>query len=323
MRFKAILICVIFSLTVLPITPVDAQVGAPSVNLECVSQDPSGAIDVEVYPGADLTGNAYCTVSNPNSYQEKIDIQVTADGLVVAHPGTITLGPNAEEDFTVTVKADQSMTMQSRNLMVRATVTEAMNAPPPNIAEAEVSMIVSILQFSGLQVEAVEASLTLESEFEQDVEFKVYNQGNWADQFSIGLTDNSMEELEYAGFTISIPLVKVEIESMAAPTKARILIKTPKVSEDWPINSEGQHEKTFTLEFIATSGFSCNNEGSCNSETAYTTITVYAEPSDPEESDSKSGVISNSMDNKALVYGGGGAGVILLLILFVVMRRKK
>ena len=323
MRLKAILICVIFSLTVLPITPVDAQVGAPSVNLECVSQDPSGAVDIEVYPGADLTGNAYCTVSNPNSYQEKIDIQVNADGLVVAHPGTITLGPNAEEEFIVTVKADERMTMSGRNLRVVATVTEAMNAPPPNIAEAEVSMIVSILQFSGLQVEAVEASLTIESEIEQEIEFKVYNQGNWADQFSIGLTDNSMEELEYAGFSISIPLVKVEIDSMTAPTKARILIKTPKVSEDWPINSEGQYEKTFKLEFISSSQFSCSYESSCNSETAYTTITVYAEPSDPEESDSKSGVISNSMDNKTLVYGGGGAGVILLLILFVVMRRKK
>ena len=132
-----------------------------------------------------------------------------------------------------------------------------------------------------------------------------------------------MEELEYAGFSISIPLVKVEIDSMTAPTKARILIKTPKVSEDWPINSEGQYEKTFKLEFISSSQFSCSYESSCNSETAYTTITVYAEPSDPEESDSKSGVISNSMDNKTLVYGGGGAGVILLLILFVVMRRKK
>ena len=323
MRLKTILICVIFSLTVLPITPVDAQVGAPSVNLSCISLDPSGAVDIEVYPGADLTGNAYCTVSNPNSYQEKIDIQVTADGLVVAHPGTITLGPNAEEEFTVTVKADERMTKSSRNLRVTATVTEAMNAPPPNLAEAEVSMIVSILQFSGLQVEAVEASLTIESEIEQEIEFKVYNQGNWADQFSIGLTDNSMEELEYAGFSISIPLVKVEIDSMTAPTKARILIKTPKVSEDWPINSEGQYEKTFKLEFISSSQFSCSYESSCNSETAYTTITVYAEPSDPEESDSKSGVISNSMDNKALVYGGGGAGVILLLILFVVMRRKK
>lgn len=288
-----------------------------------MSLDPSGAVDIEVYPGATLTGNAYCTVSNPNSYQEKIDIQVTADGLVVAHPGSITLGPNAEEEFTVTVKADERMTMSSRNLRVTATVTEVMGAPPPNLAEAEVSMIVSILQFSGLQVEAVEASLTLESEFEQEVEFKVYNQGNWADQFSLGLTKDSLQELEYAGFSISIPLVKVEIESMAAPTTARILIKTPKVSEDWPMNSEGQYEKTFKLEFIANSQFSCSYESSCNSETANTRITVYAEPSDPEESDSKSGVISNSMDNKTLVYGGGGAGVILLLILFVVMRRKK
>lgn len=322
MRLKAVLICAIFSLTVLPITPADAQVGAPAVDLMCMSLDSSGAVDIEVYPGANLTGHAYCTVSNPNSYQEKIDIQVTADGLVVAHPSSITLGPNAEEEFTVTVKADERMTMSSRNLKVTATVTEVMGVPPPNSAESEVAMIVSIRQFSGLQVEATEASLTIGSEVERNIEFKVYNQGNWVDMFSLGLTDNSLQELEYAGFSISIPLVKVQVESMAPPTKARLLFKTPKVSEDWPINSEGQYEKTFTLEFIATSEFSCRYESSCNSETAYTTITVYAEPSNPEESYSESNMLSDSMNDQLLIYGGSGGVVILLLILFLIMRRK-
>ena len=131
MRLKAVLICAIFSLTVLPITPADAQVGAPAVDLMCMSLDSSGAVDIEVYPGANLTGHAYCTVSNPNSYQEKIDIQVTADGLVVAHPSSITLGPNAEEEFTVTVKADERKDQEKEEEVEARTTTTTM--PPIKI----------------------------------------------------------------------------------------------------------------------------------------------------------------------------------------------
>ena len=65
----------------------------PAVDLQCLSPNPSGAIDVPVYPGATLTGYATCKVTNPNQYVERIEIEVDADGLVVAAPGGLTLGP--------------------------------------------------------------------------------------------------------------------------------------------------------------------------------------------------------------------------------------
>ena len=84
------------------------------------------------------SANVTCTVSNPNSYAERIQIQVSADGLVVAAPGTISLGPNAESEFQTTVRADQGMTPSMRVLNITATVVEANGAPPPNIAEDHV-----------------------------------------------------------------------------------------------------------------------------------------------------------------------------------------
>lgn len=317
MRLKVTVLILIFLVSAMPIPTVEAQVGPAAVNLDCVSVDASGSVQVEVYPGATLTGQALCTVSNPNSYQEKIEIDVQSDGLVNSAPGSIILGPNAEEEFYVTVKGEERMPVSSRNLVVKATVTEMMGLPPPNIAEAESKLIISIMQYSGLQLEAVESLLTLETKTDTDVEFKVYNQGNGADKFRLALTENSLGVLEDAGFSISLPMVNVEIESMGPPFKVRVVMRTPTDYEDWPINSEGKHEMIFTLDFMATSDFSCKSEGNCLTETVTTTITVFAEASESEK------LLSGTSDNQLLIYGGGGGGILLLLILFLVMRRKK
>ena len=138
------------------------------------------------------------TGSNPNSYQEKIQIQVTADGLAVAAPGSITLGPNAEEDF-----CEEQMTKQSRQMTVTATVTEAMGAPPPNVAEKQTTVIMNIKQFAGLQLETYTPSVSLPSNNESMLAFGLYNTGNWVDKYLVSITPNSMDNLETATQDIS------------------------------------------------------------------------------------------------------------------------
>ena len=267
LRRSLFLLAVYLASTLVIATPAAAQVSVPAVDLQCLSPNPSGAVDVPVYPGATLTGFANCKVSNPNSYVERIQIQVSADGLVVAAPGTITLAPNGESEFQTTVRADQRMTMSGRNLIVTATVVEANGAPPPNIAESQVQMIINILQFSRLQVEATEPFLQLSPKTDHNFEFKVYNQGNWADKFKVGVTDDSRDKLEEKGFQISIPLVSVEIEGMAAPMKVRVMVRTPK--------NQGWTDEYHTLEFEAISEFSCRYETSgCNSMAQMITIYV-------------------------------------------------
>ena len=84
-----------------------------------------------------LNDTVICKVSNPNSYVERIEIQAYADGLVVAAPGSITLAPNGEESFNVTVVIDQRMSPFIVTLTVTATVVEANGVVPPNNAESQ------------------------------------------------------------------------------------------------------------------------------------------------------------------------------------------
>ena len=262
------LLAVYLASVVVIASPASAQVSVPAVDLSCSSPNPSGAVEILVYPGAALTGYANCKVKNPNTYVERIQIQVQADGLVVAGGGTITIGANGETDVQVTVGADQRMTMSKRNLKVTATVVEANGVPPPNVAESEYTMIISILQFSRLQVEAVEPFLQLSPKTDHNFEFKVYNQGNWADKFKVGVTEESRDKLEGKGFQISIPLVAVEIEgSGSPPMKVRVMLRTPK--------NQGWTDEYHTLEFNAESEFSCRYETTgCNAMSQMITIYV-------------------------------------------------
>ena len=86
LRRCLLILAVYFASTLVVATPAAAQASVPAVDLQCLSPNPSGAVDVPVYPGATLTGFANCKVTNPNSYIERIQIQVDADGLVVAAP---------------------------------------------------------------------------------------------------------------------------------------------------------------------------------------------------------------------------------------------
>ena len=81
------------------------------------------------------------------------------------------------------------------------------------------------------------------------------------------MTDDSRDKLEEKGFQISIPLVSVEIEGMAAPMKVRVMVRTPK--------NQGWTDEYHTLEFEAISEFSCRYETSgCNSMAQMITIYV-------------------------------------------------
>ena len=267
LRRALFLLAIYFASVLVIATPAAAQASVPAVDLQCLSPNPSGAVDVPVYPGAPLTGYATCKVTNPNAYVERVDIEVDAQTLVVAAPGTITLASGGESEFQVTVRADQRMTMSGKTLEVTARVVEANGVPPPNTAESKVSMIINILQFSRLQVEATQPFLQLSPKTDHNFEFKVYNQGNWADKFLVGITEDSRDKLEDKGFQISIPLVSVEILGGDEPQKVRVLVRTPK--------NQGWTDEYHTLEFVAVSEFSCRYElTGCNSMGQMITIYV-------------------------------------------------
>jgi len=260
------LVCLYLGSLMLAAVPAAAQ-GYPAVNLACTSPYASGTIEVNVYPGAALSGYAECTVSNPNVYIERVEIRVEADGLVVAAPGMITLGNAGESSFQVVVRADQRMPMSSRNLEITATVVEANGAPPPTPAQSSVNMIIGIQQYSRLQVEADVPFLQLQPKTDHNFMFKVSNQGNQVDKFKVGVTDETMKKLEQGGFQISMPVVAAEINSQDQPQNIRVMVRTPK--------NQGWSDEYHTLEFYAESVFSCTYEiTGCNRMSQPITIYV-------------------------------------------------
>ena len=240
--------------------PASAQISGAAVSMTCAP----GQIQVEVKPGATLTGYTTCTVSNPTAYVEKVAIQVTSDGLATAAPGDMYVGAGQEVDFQVVVRANPYMQMQSRQLTVSAQVQELNNLPPPNTASSQVNALINIMQFSIVQVEAVEPFVQLMPKTDKNFQFKVYNFGNQIDRMKIGVTENTRETLEEAGFTVNLPQTVVTIEPNTAPENARIMVRTPK-NQGW---SDAYH----VLEFYAESEFACQN-GGCNRESQM--ITVY------------------------------------------------
>jgi hypothetical protein len=258
-RVVALLGIYLCSLLVVAV-PASAQFSGAAVSMTCAP----GQIQVEVKPGATLTGYTTCTVSNPTTYVEKVAIRVTSDGLATAAPGDMYVGAGQEVDFQVVVRANPYMQMQSRQLTVSAEVQEINNVPPPNIATSQVNALINIMQFSIVQVEAVEPFVQLMPKTDKNFQFKVYNFGNQIDRMKIGVTENTRDTLEEAGFTVNLPQNVVTIEPNAAPETARIMVRTPK-NQGW---SDAYH----VLEFYAESEFACQN-GGCNRESQM--ITVY------------------------------------------------
>ncbi|MBT5844865.1 MAG: hypothetical protein HOH79_07820, partial [Euryarchaeota archaeon] len=157
--------------------PASAQTPTAAISLSCAPI----SINIEVKPGSTYNGFTTCTANNPTAYQEKISILVTSDGLATAAPGDMYIGGNAEVDFQISVRATPYMVMQSRTLSVSATVQEINSLPPINTASSQNNMIVNIMQYSLVQVEAVEPFVQLMPKKDKNFEFKVYNLGNQID----------------------------------------------------------------------------------------------------------------------------------------------
>ena len=242
-------------------TPVSAQVSPnPDVDIQCT---PS-SVPIEVYPGATRTGVTYCTATNPTGYAEVVRITVTSGGLAYAAPGSVTVPAGQSIDFEVTVRGDMRMQETTRTVSVSGVVDTANGVANPNPVPKTVSIMVVVKQFSRLQVEATEPFKQLRPKVDYYFEFKVYNQGNALDKFNIEVSNR--EDLEEAGFQISLPMIATEIDAQAPAQKVNVLVRTPKV-QGW---SDDYHQMTFK----ATSDFSVRTEGIPNYQAQMITIYV-------------------------------------------------
>ena len=261
-RASFLLTLYIFSMLAVA-APAAAQNPTPTAAIS-VTCAPSN-INVEVKPGSTYSGFTTCTATNPTAYQEKISINVQADGLATAAPGDMYVGAGGSVDFQVSVRATPYMRMDARTLSVSATVQEINGFPPANSASSNNNMIVNIMQYSLIQVEATEPFTQLMPKTDKIFEFKVYNLGNQLDFMGIGITDDSRTELNDAGFTITLPAVKKQVEATTTGATVEVKVRTPK--------TQGWTDAYHVLNFYAESEFQCDID-KCRPETQMITIYV-------------------------------------------------
>ena len=252
----------LFSMLVVA-APAAAQNPTPTAAIS-VNCAPS-TINVEVKPGSTYSGFTTCTATNPTAYQEKVSLNVNAEGLATAAPGDMYVGAGESVDFQISVRATPYMTMDVRTLSVQATVQEINGVPPLNSASSNTNMIVNIMQYSLVQVEATEPFVQLMPKTDKIFEFKVYNLGNQYDFMKVGITDSYRKSLEDAGFTVTLPAVKKGVENGPTPTNVEIKVRTPK--------NQGWTDAYHVLDFYAESEFACTT-GGCITETQMITIYV-------------------------------------------------
>tara|TARA_B100000029_G_C17495929_1_gene930860 strand:- start:304 stop:1239 length:936 start_codon:yes stop_codon:yes gene_type:complete len=256
-RPALMMLVVYFLSTWAGVAAVQAQGAVPDIVLTCDQPQP-----VDVYPGATRSGIINCRIENPTVHQEKVRIQIQAGVLAFSGPATLSIGGGSEVSFQVMVRAELRAPEGQHQVTISAEVTMANGIPVTSEPSAANAMVI-IRQFSRLRVASEIAFLQLRPKVDYNLVFDVYNDGNAMDRFNIAI--ENYDDLNDEGFQLSIPLVSVEIESMAPPEKIRVQMRTPK--------NQGWTDKYYSLQFKATSEYSVRTEGIPNQ--MIQTMTIY------------------------------------------------
>ncbi|MBF71333.1 MAG: hypothetical protein CMA95_02370, partial [Euryarchaeota archaeon] len=180
-----------------------------------------------------------------------------------AGPASLTVGSGLQTSFQVILRGDLQMAEGQHQISITATVSQANGVAYPG-TPTTYKVLAVVKQFSRLRVASELAFIQLRPKVDYMVSYDVYNDGNALDRMNIEIAN--YDELSDEGFTLSLPLVNVEIESKSPPEKVRVQIRTPK--------NQGWTDKYYNLQFKATSDYSVRTEGIPNSQIQSVTLYI-------------------------------------------------
>ena len=316
MRLYAVIF--IFLISVLCTSSASAQSPTPAIAITCQPAQ----IDIPVYPGANATGMTTCTASNPTSYEEKVAISISTDGLQAESIGDLIVPANSESDFDVTVSAPEGhefLVVQPRALTVQGTVQEINGNPPQNVATSGASCIVNLMQYVNFSITENNSLRQVTFLKNQDsvtlgkstVNLELSNGGNGMDNILFGVDDISRNLLESEGFQIEIPLGKIPVDPFKSSTFNFSISLTKDIDySTWTILDNGSKFLKRNITIYANSDFECKN-GGCNEQSVTIELEFYLE----EKEDSNF--------TTYLIIGVISFIILTTLILVVLMKESK
>tara|TARA_B100000287_G_scaffold132076_1_gene124162 strand:- start:332 stop:1285 length:954 start_codon:yes stop_codon:yes gene_type:complete len=140
--FIGFLLAVMLSLC--GIAPTASAQVTPQVELECL--DPSA---IEVYPGSSRTTIVYCTLTNPTTFVENVELTYQTGVLAGAGPGSVTVGAESETEFQLSLRAEEGEDVGDYQVNITALVTQWNGIPVSFLGSSdEEEEIVEILPFT-------------------------------------------------------------------------------------------------------------------------------------------------------------------------------
>jgi len=115
---------------------------SPDVSLTCDQPAP-----IEVYPGALRSTIIYCTLSNPTTFSEKVDLTYQEGIISVAGPGSATVPPG-DTSFQVAARADLRQPEGQQVVTITATVTQWNGAPVSSATSPTEAKVMTSSEYS-------------------------------------------------------------------------------------------------------------------------------------------------------------------------------
>ena len=302
-RIISFILALIFLLSSSAVSNTSAQTVLPDIEIDCMPDS-----QIRVHPGATNSGFIYCTLSNPTSYSEEVEITIESGILVNVGPGTVTIGPGADLDFQVSLRGEEGMAVQTISVVTTAVVVSANGQDVSSLPEASdtAESMATILEYSDPTIKLTRGEISMVSGETYDVEVIFGNNGNGvSDTMLVGVTGSNRDILETAGFSISSSVADLDIDRGDSET-VLFQIRAPK---------DVKGEEAFIVEFFTQSVFSCRYEFGCNTKFIMATVFV-------TEAETESG-FGFFGENSAIVYSSIGGGIIVLGVAIVVLRKKK
>ena len=177
--------------------PVSAQNNPlPGIEITCVNEENPLFLDVTSSGAQSI---ATCTIENPSSFSEEIEIDYDGDGLSVAGPESMSLAAGAEEIIQVAISSN-SVDSTVYNITVSVQVTSVQGSPDlveflqSFLPSDETNIIAQVAEFVDLSVSSQPSSIILSSEamMEMSASIMVTNNGN-VDDFVTVMIQNSAQ----------------------------------------------------------------------------------------------------------------------------------
>jgi hypothetical protein len=309
-RRWSVLVLMLMVLSFAP--PVGAQVPtAPGVEIDCDNKQP----ELDVHPLNSPVVEITCTVKNPSSFQESINVEKEWDGIEVdmmLEEDTFDLGPDEEEDFLVTFTGQTRLSSSlSYDFTLVATVTNVgmLDWPEGLSSNATVSGDLNIATFGMVDLDISDKSTrTMQKSDEVKISFQFQNNGNDDDNIRVSITNAGV--LEEAGFTFpGGTFVSENVAEDSISTVRELTVRAP---------SDVAQDERFQLIFQAESQ---NDEEAPVSELS---ISVQLEAGNT--AGGLGGGLEEVDKDTVVLYGSIGAavlfGLIFVLALAKALRRK-